>query len=352
MDKNYDFQQSIIDGLSEPVLVIGLDYRVLLMNQAARRFSANSEKISLPAYCYQISHRREKPCSGDQHPCPIQEVQNSGKPATVLHQHFSASGEKRLVEVTASPLWGSDGTLEGIIELNRDVTKQVKAEKALKDNTDRLRALSSQLAEVEDVERQRLAQELHDQVGQNLTALGINLNIIKSQMPDDALDLLNSRLDDSLRLVEQTTERIRGVMSDLRPPVLDDYGLAAAISWYVQHFSWRTEIKVTVIGEEPSPRFPKRVEIALFRITQEALTNVVKHSRATEAIVRLEDTNNKLRLSISDNGTGFDMTEIDSVEERGWGLLTIHQRAEAVGGHSKIESNPRNGTTLIIEVER
>lgn len=352
MESSIDFQQSIIDGLAEPVMVIGLDYQVILMNQAAHQFATGGHEPSNQTSCYQISHHRDKPCSGKQHPCPIREVHSTGKQVTVLHEHYQAGGEKRLVEVTASPLWGADGTLMGIIELMRDVTDRNKAEKTLKNYTDRLRALSSQLAEVEDAERQRLSQELHDQVGQNLTALGINLNIIKSQMPADTLKIIHSRLDDSLLLVEQTTERIRDVMSDLRPPVLDDYGLVAALRWYGQHFAWRTEIEVSVIGEEPAPRFPKRVEIALFRITQEAMTNVAKHSKATEVIVSLEMISNTLRLTISDNGTGFDIKEFKTNEDRGWGLLTIHQRAEAIGGCSRIKSNLKKGTQVIVEVYR
>jgi len=352
MESSIDFQQSIINGLAEPVMVIGSDYRVILMNQAAHQFVSRGYEPSNQTFCYQISHQRNNPCNGKQHPCPIREVRSTGKPITVLHEHYQVRGEKRLIEVTASPWWGSDCTFMGIIELMRDVTDRKKAEKVLKNYTDRLRALTSQLAEVEDVERQRLSQELHDQVGQNLTALGINLNIIKSQLPADTLKLTQSRLDDSLRLIEQTTERIRDVMSDLRPPVLDDYGLVAALRWYGQQFAWRTEIEVSLIGEEPVPRFPKRVEIALFRITQEALTNVAKHSQATEVIVSLGMIKNTLRLTISDNGTGFDINEFKTNEDRGWGLLTIYQRAEAIGGRSRIESNLKKGTHVIVEVDR
>jgi two-component system NarL family sensor kinase len=107
-----------------------------------------------------------------------------------------------------------------------------------------------------------------------------------------------------------------------------------------------------VIGEEPVPRFPKRVEIALFRITQEALTNVAKHSQASEVIVRLNMIGNTLRLTISDNGKGFNMRQINSNEEQGWGPLTINQRAEAIGGRSRIESPADKGTQVIIEVDR
>lgn len=352
MDILGDFQQSIIDGLLEPVMVVGMDYRVIMMNQAARRFSVDGGEIPETAYCYQISHLRDTPCSGAQHPCPIQEMKSTGKPARVIHQHFNAKREVRSIEVSASPLRDPAGELIGIIELMRDVTDKVKAEQELKDYNERLQALSVQLAEVEDAERQRLARELHDQVGQNLTALGINLNIVKAQLPENTISQLVTRLEDSIRLVEETTERIRDVMSDLLPPVLDDYGLLAALQWYTAHFAWRTEIDISVTGSEPEPRFPKRIEMALFRIAQEALVNIAKHSDSTKVVVNLGMVENTMCLTISDNGKGFDIGQLETKKETGRGLLIIQQRAESVGGKSKIESKPNIGTTIMVEVQR
>ncbi|GAH53336.1 unnamed protein product, partial [marine sediment metagenome] len=278
----------IIDGVADLIMVIDVDYRVKLMNRAAREFSSGLTDESKPLFCYQVSHQRETPCDGMKYPCPMEEVCKSGRQVTVVHEYYQANGEQRFFEVIASPLLGGDGTFQGIVESKRDVTKRRRAEEMLQQYTERLRALAAQLAEVAETERQQLARELHDQVGQNLTALGINLSIIRTQMPKKALTSMLSRLDDSLSLVEQTAEQIRDVMSTLRPPVLDEYGLVAALHWYGEQYARRTNIEVLVEGEEPVPRLAARVENALFRIAQEALTNVAKHAQAMQVTVAIE----------------------------------------------------------------
>lgn len=248
-----------------------------------------------------------------------------------------------------------------IAGLEASKAERKQAEEALQQHTERLRALATQLAEVAEAERQQLGRELHDQVGQNLTALGINLNIVRTQLPEEAAALVRSRLDDSLSLVEQTAERIRDVMANLRPPVLDDYGLVAALHWYGEQFARRTDIAIAVEGEEPVPRLVAHVENALFRIAQEALTNVAKHAHATQVTVTVEVDGGALRLVVADDGIGFDpsttlrASPADLAEpdgDRGWGLLTMTERAEAVGGHCRIESDPSQGTRVIVEVAR
>ena len=347
------FQQSILDGVAEPIMVIGTDYEVVVANLSAREFSIGESHGSMPMYCYQISHRRENPCDGIEHPCPIQTVRDSGQPVTVVHEHFQANGEKRFVEVVAAPFWTADGSFSGIIESMRDITEYKRTEGAMLQYAERLKALAAQLADVEDAERQRLARELHDRVGQNLTALGINLNIIQMQLSDNVSASVRYHLDDSLSLVELTAERIRDVMADLRPPVLDDYGLVAALRWYGEKISRRIDIPITVEGEEPDPRMNTRVENALFRITQETLTNVAKHAQASSAKISVDMEGDLLRLSVADDGIGFDSQNLsESNESQGWGLLSITERAEAVGGQVWIESSPDQGTTVTVEVPR
>ncbi|MDH7486386.1 MAG: PAS domain S-box protein [Anaerolineae bacterium] len=212
-----------------------------------------------------------------------------------------------------------------------------------------LRALAIRLAEVEEDERRRLARELHDRVGQNLTALGINLNVLGSQLPPETAAQMRARLADCLTLVEETTGHIRDVMAELRPAVLDDYGLLAALHWYGQRFSQRTGIATMVQGQEPAPRLPPAVETALFRIVQEALTNVAKHAQARQVTVTLEPVDGGARLSIADDGVGFDPT----VRRRaGWGLMTMRERAQAVGGHLRVDSAPGKGTRVVVEVPK
>ena len=353
LEAAHAFQQSIIDGVAEPIMVIGVDHRVKLMNRAAREFSSGLTDTLKPLFCYQISHQRETPCDGMKHPCPLEKVRESGRPVTVVHEYYQKNEEQRFFEVIASPLLGGDGTFQGIIESKRDITERKRVEETLQQYTERLRALAAQLAELTETERQQLAQELHDQVGQNLTALGINLNIVQTQLPEESTDLLRSRVDESLSLVEQTAERIRDVMANLRPPVLDDYGLVSALRWYGEQFARRTDIAVIVEGEEPVPRLDAQVENTLFRIAQETLTNVAKHAQATQVTITVDVDNRTVRLVVADDGIGFDTAQRSALDGgHGLGLLIMNERAEAVGGVFRIESHPGGGTKLIVEVTR
>ncbi len=166
------------------------------------------------------------------------------------------------------------------------------------------------LAETEETQRKALSRELHDQIGQNLTILGVNLNILRSLVPKNAADIIHSRINDSLLLVKQTTERIRSLMNNLRSPVLDDYGLVAAIDLYGKQFSSRTGIDTIVRVSDANPHFPPNIENALFRIVQESLTNVLKHAQATQVVINVNVSTDRLLLSVEDNGIGYDMTKI------------------------------------------
>ncbi|MGD8626565.1 MAG: MEDS domain-containing protein [Anaerolineae bacterium] len=221
---------------------------------------------------------------------------------------------------------------------------------AVQEQREQLRTLASRLAEVEEAERRRLARELHDQVGQNMTALGINLNIIASQLPEDVGSLAGPRLEDTLALIEQTTERIRGIMGELRPPVLDDYGLIAALRWYAEQFTRRTGIPVDLHDRGGGIRLPARVENSLFRIAQEALTNVAKHADAHQVVVSLDVGGDSVRLEIADDGVGFHPGRATGAKGRqGWGLLSMAERAESLAGQCRIQSSPGQGAQVVVE---
>jgi NO-binding membrane sensor protein with MHYT domain/two-component sensor histidine kinase len=214
-------------------------------------------------------------------------------------------------------------------------------------NADRLsRQSSRKLVEMQELERKQLARELHDRVGQNLTALGINLDILRARgVPGDRPDL-GARLDDSIALVDATAEAIENVMSELRPPMLDDHGLLSALQWYAREFSLRAGIEVEMRGEDPKQLSNREVEIALFRIAQEALTNVAKHAGATRVVVALEQAGAGCVLSISDNGAGF-ATDLKATRP-GQGLVTMAERAEAIGGRLDVRASAGSGTQINI----
>ena len=207
------------------------------------------------------------------------------------------------------------------------------------------------LVEVQESERRTLANDLHDLVGQKLTALNINLNIVKLESAPSMAAGSGTRLNDSLKLVEETIESIRNVMAELRPAVLDDYGLAAALRWYAEQFGKRTGI-VTTVGEQgPARRLSLAVEESLFRIAQESLTNVAKYARTGKVAVTLVTTPDMSRLTIADDGCGFDPSAWKHpAKDHGWGLMIMRERAAAVGAELSVESAPGLGTRVIVTV--
>jgi PAS domain S-box-containing protein len=224
---------------------------------------------------------------------------------------------------------------------------------SVRQQREQLRSLAARLTEAEESERQWLARELHDQIGQNLTALSINLSIIRNQVLPEAPETLRSRLEDSALLLKQMTARVRRVMEELRPPVLEDYGLLAALRWYGQQFADRTGIEVDVQGEEVTNPLVVSAENALFRIAQEALTNVAKHAQATRVEITLQSTPSRVRLTIADNGRGLDTDRLVTPgQQRGWGLVSMRERAEAIGGQCTVRRGPQGGTEVIVEILR
>jgi two-component system sensor histidine kinase UhpB len=215
-----------------------------------------------------------------------------------------------------------------------------------------IRNFALQLEEVRESGRRRLAQELHDRVGQNLTALNLSIGIVQSKLSAESAEKVGGRLVDCMKMVEETTDLVRDVMAKLRPPVLDDHGLTAALHWLAEQFFERTGVKVTVDAEELSARLPSNVETALFRIVQEALTNVAKHADATQVTVTLLSKGRDLRTTIMDNGTGFDSESALSAGQQRLGLIGMRERASGVGGKLVITSKPGEGTCISVDVRR
>ena len=260
---------------------------------------------------------------------------------------FTASISARIVEKED----GQVDYIDGIIE---DITERKKAEQDRKASETRLRTLAIKLQQVEETHRKDIARELHDRVGQSLTALNINLNILQNQLQPEQLEKVNARILDSIDLVEETTEDIHDVMAALRPQVLDDYGLAAALRCVKKNFATRTGIKVDLETTSiENTRFPETIETALFRIAQEAMNNVVKHAQADTILVAASKDDEGISLTIIDNGKGFDVADTFSGSHKEllhWGLINMRERAEALGGRFQIESDLGKSTRLTIKI--
>lgn len=216
---------------------------------------------------------------------------------------------------------------------------------------EQLSALTARLSEVEEQERRMLAQELHDQVGQILSALGFNLNVIRNSLVPENGDRAIKVVEDSLTLVSETVRRTRDIMAELHSPVLDDYGLLAALRWNAEQFVLHSEMEITVDGDPSIPRLPANIESALYKITQEILLNATKHAQAHEVSVYLSADEDRFRLLIEDNGIGFDPEMFYSSDQKpSWGLLSIQERTKAIGGKVMIDAAPGRGTKITVEV--
>jgi signal transduction histidine kinase len=237
-------------------------------------------------------------------------------------------------------------------ELESEVAERKAAEATIIDYTQRLQALTRQLVEVRDAERKALATELHDRIGQNLSALNMSLNLnlalLATQLPPAAMTATRARIGDALALVEQTTEVIRGVMEELHPALLEQYGLGTALRWHGEEFAGRTGIAFRCQAGDAFPRLDPQVETTLFRIVQEALINVAKHAGATAVTVSLARTPAGIELKVSDDGRGIAPERLARpAAGSGWGLTIMAERARTLGGEMRIEGGDQ-GTTVAV----
>ena len=262
-------------------------------------------------------------------------------------RHRRKDGSIFPVEVSAQYKTPDGGQM---IAFLRDITERKQADEALREHADRLRQLTRRLVEVQEDERKELARELHDRVGQNLTVLNINLNIMRTILPSQANDELRTRLADSEKLVESTTAAIGNVLSELHPPMLDDHGLAPALDCYARQFSARTGISVAVRGLESAERPAPEMEIVLFRIAQEALNNVLKHARASRVEITLGRSGSDYVMSVEDDGVGYDAAGERAAPHAGLGMVTMRERAQAVGGRFEVRAASGDGTRLTVRV--
>jgi NO-binding membrane sensor protein with MHYT domain/two-component sensor histidine kinase len=218
--------------------------------------------------------------------------------------------------------------------------------------SEEIRDLSGRLLDLQDAERRRLATELHDIVGQNLSALATELALIRGRLPATMEPDLHKSLADATLLAKQSVQAVRNVMAQLRPPGLDELGLPAALRWHANAFESRTGIPVRVEADESLPRPPATLEDALLRIYLEALTNIAKHASAHTVEVKLEQHNGHIRLSVTDDGRGFDVQARGHGERAGWGLAIMRERAAAVGRGLRIHSAPGGGTLIEFSISK
>ena len=221
--------------------------------------------------------------------------------------------------------------------------------KQVQGGRERLQSLSRQLAQAQEIERRNLARELHDQLGQALTAIKINLNAIKIQAGEASTTTLIEKV---IVATDHAIEQTRNLSLDLRPSVLDDLGLWAALRWYFHRHASQTEITLYFEAAETELRFPAHIETTCFRVAQEAFTNILRHAQAHQVSVRITPEKNALELEIRDDGIGFDVAAAFAQADAGisLGLINMQERADLENGSLTIKSAPGEGTSLVLRL--
>jgi PAS domain S-box-containing protein len=237
------------------------------------------------------------------------------------------------------PFFGEDGEASAVCEISTDITEVKKAQ-------DQLRRLSASIMAGQEKERAAIARELHDELGQVLTALRMD-SVWMSRRLAEKDPPASRRAQDMCRLIDKNIEDVRGMAIRLRPGVLDDLGLVAALEWYTTDIERRSEI-ICAFEHRSIPHIDEAVATAAYRIAQEALTNTVRHARASKVFVALQAVNHHLVLTVRDDGQGFDPHSVSETE--GIGLTGMKERANLVGGRLRVRSAYGQGTEILLEV--
>jgi len=245
---------------------------------------------------------------------------------------------------------GHDIIYKGIfarLVLGNDVTEKIIAEEKLKHSYDEIRRLASHIEYVREEEKIKISREIHDELGQQLTGLKMDISWISKKMHHDN-EAVKQKIESIIELINSTINTVRKIATELHPSILDDLGLVAALQWQSQELEKRSGIKIEFSSALSYITVSKNIAVALFRIYQEALTNVLRHANATTVVATFNKEQDRFALKVSDNGIGFDTLKIEN--KKTLGLLSMKERALMTGGQYDIISNAGNGTTIIVSV--
>jgi PAS domain S-box-containing protein len=259
------------------------------------------------------------------------------------------SGETCWISHYCQPVFSPDGEWQGRRASNRDITDRKNAEEALQKSEEQLRHLSTQLLEVQEHERKRIAGELHDSIGQSLTAIKFGLENALSRIRQGEAEVSSESLEALIPVVQQASEEVRQMHTNLRPSLLDDLGIVMTVSWFCREFEkLYSGIRIEKAIQLEEKDMPEHLKIVVFRILQEALNNVAKHARANIVRVSLKETAGQIELAVEDNGRGFNAKDLSSVmnPKEGFGLTSMKERTELSWGTFAIESEKGAGTTI------
>lgn len=233
-------------------------------------------------------------------------------------------------------------------DLQEEIVEREQIQKELERSQLQLRELNRYAQEISEQEKTKISREIHDVVGQGLTALKFDLHWIKKNISNPSKEL-EAKFEQMTHLIDDTTTSVQRISTELRPGLLDDLGLYYALEWQAKQFEERTGIKTRLNCEPEDFTLDEKISVQFFRIVQESLTNIARHSKASEATISVKINNSKVELTISDNGMGISDENIN--DPKSLGLLGIHERVHSIGGILEISGQKNNGTIVKVQVK-
>jgi signal transduction histidine kinase len=352
--------QTVLDSLTHPLYVIDVaNHHVRLANRTAQEMCQNGA-----ATCYALTHRRDKPCDTEDHPCPIETIRKTGQPTVVEHVHYDAAGVARNVEVHAFPIFDGAHQLVQIIEYCVDITERKRVEEALRDLTAtletkvaqrtaelehrarQLQRLTLELSETEDRERQHLAEVLHDDLQQTLAAAKFHVDLLKAQTKQDPSQ--QAATEQIRQLLIEAIGTSRSLSHELSPGVLQSGDFGDTLRWLADQVQAKHGLMVHIQATGTIDLRSNVLRAFLYKAALETLFNVVKHAGVKEARLRVRRLGRYVALSVSDRGRGFDPRDLKATS--GFGLLSIRERVELLGGRMRIHSAKGHGSAFSIVV--
>jgi PAS domain S-box-containing protein len=256
-----------------------------------------------------------------------------------------ADGTEFPIEVSLGPLQADEGLL--ISCAIRDITPRKRTADELRASHEQLQALMRRVQAVREEERASLAREVHDELGQQLSGLKMDVAWLRKRLLPDQVEPAD-RLESMSRLLDTTIKTVRHIATELRPGLLDDFGLLAAMEWQLEEFGQRAGLTTQLKSNVPDLQLPLDTATAVFRVFQESLTNIARHAEATTVVVTVEVRESVLVLEIQDNGCGFDLDTVG--QKRSLGLAGMRERVQAFAGALTIHSLPGQGTTVQVQI--
>jgi PAS domain S-box-containing protein len=336
----------LAESAMDPIIELDESQRIVLFNPAAAQVFGHRKDAVMGQRIDMLLPERFR----DAHRVHIEAFARRGSTSrrmggNALLSGLRADGEEFPIEASISQhLEAGRPRLTVIL---RDVTQRVRAMEELRHSKEELQALAAAAQEAREEEKSRIARELHDELGQQLTMLRMDVAWCKAHMPESA-EGYAAKLDRMETLLKATVQSTRRISSDLRPLMLDDLGLVPALEWLVQNMSQRSSVRYEFSIDDPALSLPPAHSTAVFRIVQEALTNIAKHASATRAEVAVRREGNSVHVRVRDDGVGFSVG--DPRKPESFGLLGLRERISLMRGSARIDSAPGKGTTIEVEL--